>query len=78
MISLVPIFEVYSDAPLDIDDETIALQQLYAIFGSDIDSERFKRQESDTPSLPDATMTVMNIQKNRRNWPPGFRKVAEG
>ena len=78
MISLMPVFEVYSDDPLDIDDETIALQQVHAIFSSDIDSERFKRQKLDTPPLQDATMTVMNIRRNWEKWSLGFRKIAEG
>src|SRR3972149_50500 len=78
MISLMPAFEVYSDDPLDIDDETIALQQVHAIFSSDIDSERFKRQKLDTPPLQDATMTVMNIRRNWEKWSLGFRKIAEG
>src|SRR3972149_6451488 len=76
MISLVPISDVYSDDTLDIDDETIALQQVYAIFGSD--SERFKRQKLDMLPLQDATMTVMNIRTNWEKWSPGFRKIAEG
>lgn len=77
MISLVPISDVYSDDPLDIDDEAAALQQVFTIFGSDMDSTRFKGQQFNTPSLQDATMTVMDIQRNWENWSPEFRRVVE-
>lgn len=77
MFSLASVSDVYSEDTLDTHDEATAFQQLYTIFGNDMDSIRFKGQQLNTPPLQDATIAVMDIQRKWENWSPEFKKVAE-
>lgn len=76
MISLAPVYDVYSDDTLVVDDEVIALQHIYSVFNNEIDLTRYRGQQLNTPPIQDATMSVMDIRRNWENWSPEFRKVA--